>query len=95
MVARAVERLDPEGRAGRAARAIVLRGQVDDDRLPRLRPIESVDGDARDEPDRQVEQHVNHALEPEPGERLGQLRPDALEVGQRGKERIEYLGSHR
>src|SRR3546814_10969048 len=40
MIARAVDRLDPEGRARRSARAIVLRGHVDDDRLARLRSEE-------------------------------------------------------
>src|SRR3546814_10496870 len=95
MIARAVDRLDPEGRARRSARAIVLRGHVDDDRLARLRLIEPVDRNARDEAGRQVEQHVDHAFEPQPGQRLGELRPDALEVGQRGQERVEDFGSHR
>src|SRR3546814_18088485 len=88
MIARAVDRLDPEGRARRSARAIVLRGHVDDDRLARLRLIEPVDRNARDEAGRQVEQQVDPAFEPQPGQRLGELRPDALEVGQRGQEPI-------
>src|SRR3546814_18918379 len=41
-----------------------------------------------------MEQHIDDALQPQPGQRLGKLRPDAFQVGQRGKERIEYLGSH-
>src|SRR3546814_13869984 len=49
MIARAVDRLDPSGRARRSARAIALRGPVDDDRLARLRLIEPVDPQARDE----------------------------------------------
>ena len=36
MIARAVERLDTKGRARAAARPIILRGQLDDDRLPRV-----------------------------------------------------------
>src|SRR3546814_16075686 len=94
MIARAVERLAAKGRTGRAAGAIILRGHVDDDRLPRLRIVEAVDRHARDQPSRQVEQYVDHPLEPEPRERLGELRPDALEVGESGKERGEDFGSH-
>src|SRR3546814_15890618 len=41
MIAGAVDRLDPEGRAGGPAGAIILRGDIDDDRLPRLPLIES------------------------------------------------------
>ena len=94
MVARRVERLDPEGRARRSAGAVILRGQVDDDRLSRLRLIEPVDGHARDEAGREMEQHIDDALQPQPRQRLGKLRTDTLEVGQRGKERVEDFGSH-
>src|SRR3546814_13906115 len=44
MIAGAVDRLDPEGCAGGPAGATILRGDIDDDRLPRLRLIEPVDG---------------------------------------------------
>src|SRR3546814_19625892 len=39
MIARAVDRLDPEGRARRSARAIVLRGHVDDYRRSEERSV--------------------------------------------------------
>ena len=94
MVARRVERLDPEGRARRSAGAVILRGQIDDDRLSRLRLIEPFDGHARNQAGRQMEQHIDNALESQPRERLGKLRTDTLEVGQGGKERVEDFGSH-
>ena len=94
MVARRVERLDPEGRARGSAGAVILRGQVDDDRLSRLRLIEPVDGHARDEAGREMEQHIDDALQPQARQRLGKLRTDTLEVGQRSKERVEDFGSH-
>src|SRR3546814_12919742 len=93
MIARAVESLDPEWRAWGPARPIILRGQLDDDRLSGLRLIEPFDREARDEPRRQMEQHIDDALQPPPGQRLGTLRPDAFPVRQGGQERIEYLGS--
>ena len=95
MIARIVERLDPERRTWAAARAIVLRGQFDDDRLSGLRLIEPLDRKTRYQSRRQMKQYVDHAFEPQPRERLGKLRPDAFQVGERSKERIEYLGSHR
>src|SRR3546814_16823724 len=58
MIARAVERLDAKGRTRRSAGAIILRGQVDDDRLPRLRIVEAVDRPARDQPRRSAERSV-------------------------------------
>ena len=66
MVARAVERLDAERRARGPARTVILRRHLDDDRLPGLRLIEPIDGDAGDEAGGQVEQHIDHALQSQP-----------------------------
>src|SRR3546814_6172958 len=63
MIARAVDRPDPEGRARRSARAIVLRGHVDDDRLPRLHLLETPDRKARDEAGPPVAPRLDNAIE--------------------------------
>ena len=94
MIARAVERFDPKGRARAAARSIILRGQRHDDLLPHLCLIEPVDRIALHQPRRQMKQHIDHAFQPEPRQRFGQLRPDTFEVGERGEKRVEDIGSH-
>src|SRR3546814_3985826 len=66
MIARIVERLDAEWRARRSTRTVILCGELDDDRLSGLRLIEPFDREARDEPRRQMEQHIDDALHPQP-----------------------------
>src|SRR3546814_11483554 len=78
----------------RSTRTVILCGELDDDRLSGLRLIEPFDREARNQPRGQMEQHVDDALQPQSRQRLGKLRPDAFQVGERGTERVEYPGSH-
>src|SRR3546814_11344352 len=52
MIARIVERFDPERRARRATRTVILCGELDDDRLSGLRQIEPFDRETRNQPAR-------------------------------------------
>ena len=72
----------PRPRRERAsAGAVILRGQVDDDRaLPA--PVEPVDGHAR-EARREMKKHIDDAPA-QPRERQA-ARTDTLEVGQRSR----------
>jgi hypothetical protein len=47
-----------------------------------------------DPADRQMEEDVDHALQAEALQRLGELRPDALQHLDFGKQRIENVWPH-
>ncbi len=94
IIAMPVGRMDAERRAGAAARSIIHRGQDDADHPARIGHIQFVGQDAIDPADRQVERHIDRARQPQPLQRAGQRRSNALKDRDFGKERIENIGSH-
>ena len=63
-----------------------------------IRPASAMSSDvdplALDPADRQVEEDVDDPVEPEPLERLGERRADALQHLHFGEQRIENVGAH-
>jgi hypothetical protein len=85
--------MDAKGSAA-AALAIVDRRQHDADDRARICLVEKVDPLPLDPADRQVEEDVDDALQAEPFQRLGELRPDAFQHLHFGEQRIENVRSH-
>jgi hypothetical protein len=94
VIAAAILGMDAQRRAGTARLAVIACGEFDADHPADIRLVEPVDPLAVDPADRNVKQQVDDAGEAELGERLHQLRPDALQRLDLGEQRVEDVRAH-
>jgi hypothetical protein len=80
--------LHPE-RGARAADLVTDRGHLDGDRPVDIGVVEHVEPDPLDRHHRQMEDEVDRAGQLEPPELARQRRPDSLEGGDLGEQRVE------
>ena len=93
-VARRVLCVHPERRAGRAAGAVITRGQLDDHLFANAGFIEVGHGAALHEPVGQVIDQIAHPRQPKLFQRALQAKADPLEGFGFGKQGIEPVGTH-
>jgi hypothetical protein len=94
-IAGRIERDDARRRARRAADAIFGRRDGDGDDRAGIGGIERGHRLAIDPAGGEVEDEIDRALQPEPGQRLGERGADAFQGLHFGEQRIENIGAHR